>query len=261
MKQRAPRTHHDRSGGPAPAAVGPAPQHAAPDAFGGSARQVAQRERLQAAFGPETAQRQAVRQAAPEEEEMLQGRRHPAAGAPVQRDVAEDEEEALQGHRIAGTPALQRDGLDEEEPLQGRVAGAPQPVAPQAGPGMAAGGLPPALQAGIERLSGLDISDVRVHAGSSAPARVGAHAFAQGPHIHLAPGQDAHLPHEAWHVVQQRQGRVLSTRQVNGVPVNDDPALEAEADVMGDRANRPGAAGPGPVPRTPTSGNGPSRTG
>lgn len=248
MKQRAPRTHHDRSGAPAPAAVGPAPQHAAPDAFGGSARQVAQRERLQAAFGPETAQRQAVRQAASEEEEMVQGRRDSGAGAPVQREVAEEAEEAeeaLQGHQIASAAALQGNGVEEEEPLQGRLAGAPQPTGPQAAPAVAAGGLPPALQAGIERLSGIDISDVRVHAGSSAPARVGAHAFAQGPHIHLAPGQERQLPHEAWHVVQQRQGRVTPTRQVQGVPVNDDPSLEAEADVMGERASRHGAAGPG----------------
>ncbi|MEL6127089.1 MAG: DUF4157 domain-containing protein, partial [Pseudomonadota bacterium] len=36
-------------------------------------------------------------------------------------------------------------------------------------------------------------------------------AYAQGSNIHLGPGQDQHLPHEAWHVVQQRQGRVPTT--------------------------------------------------
>lgn len=46
-----------------------------------------------------------------------------------------------------------------------------------------------------------------------------------------------HLPHEAWHVVQQAQGRVKPTMQMkDGVPVNDDQALEHEVDVMGAKA-------------------------
>ena len=45
------------------------------------------------------------------------------------------------------------------------------------------------------------------------------------------------MPHEAWHVVQQTQGRVRPTMQMkDGVPVNDDEGLEREADVMGSRA-------------------------
>jgi hypothetical protein len=32
-------------------------------------------------------------------------------------------------------------------------------------------------------------------------------AFAQGADVHLAPGQESFLQHEAWHVVQQRQGK------------------------------------------------------
>lgn len=78
---------------------------------------------------------------------------------------------------------------------------------------------------------------VRVHRNSSRPAQLNAHAFAQGANIHLAPGQDRHLPHEAWHVVQQAQGRVRQTMQMkSGVAVNDDIGLEREADVMGARA-------------------------
>lgn len=34
-------------------------------------------------------------------------------------------------------------------------------------------------------------------------ANLQAHAYAQGAGIHLAPGQEQHVPHEAWHVVQQ----------------------------------------------------------
>ena len=76
------------------------------------------------------------------------------------------------------------------------------------------------------------MSDVRVHANSAKPAEVGALAYAQGSDIHLGPGQEKHLPHEAWHVVQQREGRVRPTTSVAGVAVNDDPALEGEADAM-----------------------------
>ena len=97
-------------------------------------------------------------------------------------------------------------------------------------------GLPPALAAGVQQLSGADMSDVRVHAGSPQPAQVGALAYAQGNDIHLASGQERHLPHEAWHVAQQKAGRVQPTVQAAGVPINDSPALEAEADRMGARA-------------------------
>ncbi|WP_298293949.1 DUF4157 domain-containing protein [uncultured Litoreibacter sp.] len=98
------------------------------------------------------------------------------------------------------------------------------------------GGLPKQLQSGIEALSGLSMGHVKVHRNSDKPAQVGAHAYAQGSTIHLAPGQDRHLPHEAWHVVQQAQGRVKPTMQAKGVAINDDASLEHEADVMGARA-------------------------
>jgi hypothetical protein len=97
-------------------------------------------------------------------------------------------------------------------------------------------GLPQPLKAGIESLSGLAMDRVRVHRDSTRPASIGALAFAQGHDIHLGPGQDRHLPHEAWHVVQQAQGRVPARIQAQGVALNDDPALEAEADQMGARA-------------------------
>lgn len=98
-------------------------------------------------------------------------------------------------------------------------------------------GLPDALKTGVENLSGYSLDDVRVHYNSAQPAQLQAHAYAQGTDIHLAPGQEKHLPHEAWHVVQQKQGRVQATRQLKGaVPVNDDAGLEQEADVMGSRA-------------------------
>jgi len=98
-------------------------------------------------------------------------------------------------------------------------------------------GLPDDLKAGIESLSGLAMDDVRVHYNSDKPAQLQAHAYAQGTDIHIGPGQEKHLPHEAWHVVQQKQGRVRPTVQMQGgAQVNDDAGLEKEADVMGAKA-------------------------
>jgi Domain of unknown function (DUF4157) len=98
-------------------------------------------------------------------------------------------------------------------------------------------GLPDQLKAGIERLSGMAMDNVKVHYNSSQPAQVNALAYTQGSDIHVAPGQERHLPHEAWHVVQQKQGRVRPTMQLKeGVPVNDEEGLEHEADVMGAKA-------------------------
>ncbi|BDD04508.1 eCIS core domain-containing protein [Aureibacter tunicatorum] len=98
-------------------------------------------------------------------------------------------------------------------------------------------GLPDKLKTGVENLSGYSMDDVKVHYNSDMPAQLQAHAYAQGSDIHLASGQEKHLPHEAWHVVQQKQGRVKPTKQMKGkVNVNDDEGLEKEADVMGGKA-------------------------
>jgi len=98
-------------------------------------------------------------------------------------------------------------------------------------------GMPDQLKSGIENLSGHSMDDVKVHYNSSKPTQLNAHAFAQGSNIHLASGQEKHLPHEAWHVVQQKQGRVQPTMQMKGkIPINDDADLEKEADIMGEKA-------------------------
>ena len=57
-----------------------------------------------------------------------------------------------------------------------------------------------------------------------------------GREVHGLAGQEQHLPHEAAHVVQQREGRVQANTEVNGKPVNDSKSLESEADSMGARA-------------------------
>ena len=100
-------------------------------------------------------------------------------------------------------------------------------------------GLPDNLKSGVENLSGHSLDDVKVHYNSDKPAQLQAHAYAQGTDIHLASGQEQHLPHEAWHVVQQKQGRVKPTIQMKGkINVNDDEGLEKEADVMGGKATQ-----------------------
>ncbi len=152
-----------------------------------------------------------VQRAEPEEEELLQGKFDKTA----QRRPLEEEEEPLQGKFSAGANAVQ---LQEETPPVNKT------------------GMPDQLKAGIESLSGMNISDVRVHKNSSKPAQLNALAYAQGNDIHLGSGQEQHLPLEAWHVVQQRQGRVKPTMQMAGEMVNDDVGLEKEADVMGGRA-------------------------
>lgn len=99
-------------------------------------------------------------------------------------------------------------------------------------------GLPQHLKMGIESLSGISMDHVQVHYNSDRPAQLNAYAYAQGSQIHLAHGQEHHLPHEAWHVVQQAQGRVKPTMQMKTrALINDDSGLEAEADKMGMQAS------------------------
>jgi hypothetical protein len=121
-----------------------------------------------------------------------------------------------------------------DEPIQREQSESPVDASP---PKPNNTGLPDNLKTGIENLSGMSMDHVKVHYNSGRPAQLQAHAYAQGSEIHMAPGQEKHLPHEAWHVVQQAQGRVKPTVQMkSGVPVNDDAGLEHEADVMGAEA-------------------------
>lgn len=127
---------------------------------------------------------------------------------------------------------------EEKETLQGKFASEPlEQLEPQTTPKPNNTDLPDNLKNGIESLSGLSMDNVKVHFNSSQPTQLNALAYAQGIDIHIAPGQEQHLPHEAWHVVQQAQGRVQPTLQMkDGVPVNDDNGLEHEADMMGEKA-------------------------
>jgi Domain of unknown function (DUF4157) len=122
--------------------------------------------------------------------------------------------------------------------------------------------MPEVVQAKMERSFQTDFSAVRIHEGQHAAA-AGALAYTQGTNIHFAPGQYAPhsssgqelLGHELAHVVQQSSGRVQATRQMKGLAVNDNPALEHEADVMGARAARGEAADSGGAAATLSPGS------
>lgn len=165
-------------------------------------------------------QGQALQRMGEEEDEALQGK----FAQPIQRE--EEDEDALQGKF---EQPIQREE-DEDEVLQGKFETPVQMKKNETG-------MPDHLKAGIEDLSGFSMDDVRVHYNSDKPATVQALAYTQGTDIHVAPGQEQHLPHEAWHVAQQMAGRVEPTTEVGGMPVNDNADLEREADVMGARAN------------------------
>ena len=136
------------------------------------------------------------------------------------------EEEELQGK-------FETAQMMEEEELQGKFETV------QREPDQT--GMPTGVRSQMETAMNTDFSDVRVHANSSRAPEVGALAYTQGSDIHFAPGQfqpdtttgQQLLGHELTHVVQQREGRVQPTTEVAGLPVNDDPGLEQEADQMG----------------------------
>jgi len=87
-----------------------------------------------------------------------------------------------------------------------------------------------------------DFSDVRIHKDSASAVRLGALAYTRGNDIHFAPDQyrphttegKRLINHELGHVVQQRLGVVRPTTRISGLPVNDNPALERDANRLGE---------------------------
>jgi len=154
----------------------------------------------------------------------------------VQRQVEPEEEEELIQEKAA-YKCLQCQATEEEGPIQANFASGltgtlqAKTEEPQNQTDMS-----DQLKSGLEELSGMNLSSIRVQFNSSKPSQLNAMAFTQGQDIHVGPGQEKHLPHEGWHAVQQMQGRVKPTMQTKGVSINDDSGLEKEADVMGAKA-------------------------
>ncbi|MDD3139895.1 MAG: DUF4157 domain-containing protein [Lachnospiraceae bacterium] len=187
--------------------------------------------------------RQPVQRESVKDEELLQAKisgQTPASvilqryKKSIQRYALEEEEEPLQGR----FDTAQREKIDEDELLQGKFDSTSttkqEPVQRKEKTNNT--GLPDNLKTGIENLSGYSMDDVKVHYNSDKPSQLQALAYTQGTDIHVAPGQEKHLPHEAWHVIQQKQGRVQPTMQMQGVNVNDNQGLEQEADMMWQQA-------------------------
>ena len=134
------------------------------------------------------------------------------------------------------TPLIQRWG-DEEDPIQAMfVLGLSGILQAKTEAYQNKTSMSDHLKSGLENLSSMDLSSVRVHYNSSKPIQLNSLAYTQGQNIHVGPGQEKHLPHEGWHAVQQMQGRVKPTLHAKGLSFNDDEALEREADVMGAKA-------------------------
>jgi hypothetical protein len=155
---------------------------------------------------------------------------------PAQAKGKLDEKKLKQPKMDASAQAGIQAKPKEEKPRQHKFASGTEPTQLEEKPSANRTGLPDQLKTGVESLSGISLDSVKVHYNSPKPAQLNALAYAQGTDIHVAPGQQKHLPHEAWHVAQQAQGRVKPTMQTKGVSINDDSGLEHEADVMGAKA-------------------------
>ncbi|MGK7955398.1 MAG: DUF4157 domain-containing protein, partial [Crocosphaera sp.] len=164
---------------------------------------------------------------------------------PVQKQASE-EEQPVQKQASEEEQPVQKQASEEEQPVQKQEDSPPKKsfkTRMTTHPSHAEKkqeqirSLPHHLKTKLEALSGFPMDDVRVHYNSSLPAQIGALAYTQGTEIHIAPGQEKHLPHEAWHVVQQKQGRVQPTLKMKGIGVNDNSSLEQEATAMGQKAN------------------------
>ena len=126
-----------------------------------------------------------------------------------------------------------------------REGAVPVPARMRSGGSCACGGECPRCEApGTTDTSPLD--GVRVHFNSQRAQDLGALAFTQDRQIHIVPGQWAPdtaagrdlLGHELGHVLQQRRGRVAPNARLGATALNDDGALEREADTLGQRALR-----------------------
>ena len=105
-------------------------------------------------------------------------------------------------------------------------------------------GLPDEVKGKMEATLNSDFSDVNIQTNSDSATKAGALAYTQGNDVHFAPGQfkpdtrsgQELIGHELTHVVQQRESSIPATTSAGGMPVNDDPVLEREADRMGSKA-------------------------
>jgi hypothetical protein len=130
----------------------------------------------------------------------------------------------------ASTPEAEG-GLQRSAPAF-QLQGAARPKAKPA----SGKGLPPEMIDGFLLTTGVDLSEVPVFYNSPKPQKVQAHALADEEGIHLGEGQEAYLYEEAAHKVQQLQGKVHPTTDVNGTAINAEASMEGAAIRMGEAA-------------------------
>ena len=94
-------------------------------------------------------------------------------------------------------------------------------------------GIPSQIKESFELKSGFSFDDVQVHYNSDKPSQLQALAYTQGNQVYIKPGQTRYLEHELGHVVQQKRGIVSPTREMMGLSINDDAALEKSAEDFG----------------------------
>lgn len=164
----------------------------------------------------------------------------PALQLKVSQFEGMPEEEELQMKKVA-----QFEGMpEEEEMIQGKMEGSAIQRQEEGGSSTTGpSSLPESLRNSASEHFGSDFSDVQVHTNSQKAGDLGALAYTQGKDIHFAPNTydpasstgKSLIGHELTHVVQQSEGRVQATGEIDGMPLNDDHSLEQEADDMGSR--------------------------
>ena len=178
------------------------------DGINNSPKSIAQRQEQEQLFGNKD-----LAQAKMEEEDLLQGK---FEAKPIQMDL--EEEDLLQGKFASNTPVQKK----------------------------SSNGIPEDVHSKLTATMGTDFSNVNVHTNSNQATQLNALAYTQGNDVHFAPGQfkpntsqgQQLIGHEFAHVVQQAEGKVKPTVEVNGMPVNDDVGLESDADRIGDEVAR-----------------------
>ena len=163
------------------------------------------------------------------EEEELQMKQNPA-----QLESMPEEEEL----QMKQNPA-QLESMPEEEELQMKHDNSSSQTH-QNQTSETSQSLPSNVQGQMESNLQADFSSVKIKESEKA-TQAGALAYTQGDEITFAPGKfQPHnqegqelLGHELTHVLQQRSMNIPTTKQQKGLSINDDPALEQQADQMG----------------------------
>ncbi len=144
----------------------------------------------------------------------------------------------------AGAGPVQRKGLGEVTDLLGGRGESTASSALGAVPTSGGAPLDRGIASGVERATGQQVGDVRVHTDETSAAAanaISARAFTSGNNIHLGKGESASdaklMSHEVAHTIQQTQGAKVA----DGVSRPTD-SLEIEADRVAEAAISGGSA-------------------